>query len=708
MVATGWPKAQVQTLRRGMRLIAATDPGRLRLRSAATTTLSMALAMGLLLSLSFALGQPVTVAMLGTVVAMQSASMVKDRTHRDRIITTLLVPLPAIGAVVAATLLQGGGYWAEIGFIAVLFGAVWVRRYGKRGTALGMVAFIAYFFTLFLRATPSQIPELSGAIVLGVAMTLLVRTAILPERPRLEIRRLASALRASSVQVLAAASEKQDRDLSRLRRRLDRLGATAMMIEDWLDRHDASAHVSVTSEALSKRVFDAQIATEQLASALWALDPAVPWPRTLAQATTALSSCLQDRPSSDQLRAARRLSADAAERADPSTPAGIATMVAQRAVKAHIAIHRITTKAMEKPEHPKAAAAAAAAAAVDTGADEQPPARLVDRWEPSTKAAIQVAVATSVATVVGELISPDRWYWAVMAAFVVFTGASTRGEILSRAGHRIIGTITGVAAGVVIAALVGHNPPLQLALILVCVFFAFYLAPVAYGLLTFFLTVLLATLYGLLGVFSVGVLEIRVQETAVGALIGIACAYLILSTKTRTAVTELALEYLDQLAILIEASTDAVLEPGREAPMIEQARALDATLQELVEAAKPLELGPTTRSRRGARRLLRLAHASSRSAHALARAGLLAAKADPDTAPSPETAKAMREAVDHVLANVALARRHLAGEKVARPEKATETSVLDVMLTATTTPGPRRAALRALSRLNRTILELMT
>ncbi|WP_024794830.1 FUSC family protein [Tomitella biformata] len=694
------------SLARGLRLVtqfvAATDPGRLRLRGAATTTLSAALAMAVLLTATRMLGQPVTIAILGTIVALQAAAMVKDRTQRDRVITTLLVPLPAIGAVTAATLLQGAGYWAEIGFIAVLFGAVWVRRYGKRGTALGMVAFIAYFFTLFLAATPHQIPVLGGAIVLGVAMTLLVRTLILPERPRLEIRRLAAALRASSVQVLAAASTREGRDVARLRRRLDRLGATAMMIEDWLDRHAASLHVSVTSEALSLRVFDAQIATEQLASALWALDPETPWPRTLGQATTALSSCLQDRCTPDQLRAARLLAAEAAEKADPSTAAGIATMVAQRAVTAHIAIHRVTTKAMETPEPLREPIATAGEAA------EEPAGKLVDRWAPSTKAAIQVAVATSVATVVGELISPDRWYWAVMAAFVVFTGASTRGEILSRAGQRIVGTIAGVLAGVLIAALVGHNPPVQLVLILVCVFFAYYLAPVAYGLLTFFLTMLLATLYGLLGVFSVEVLEIRVEETAAGALIGIASSYLILSTKTREALTKHALEYVDELAELIDTSVAAVLSPGHSAPMIERARALDQILLDLVDAAKPLELGPTTRSRHGARRLVRLAQASSRSAHALARAGLLAARADPDTAPSEQTAAALRDAVDHVQGNVALARLHLAGEKVPKPEKATETTVLDVMLTATKTPGPRRAALRALSRLNRTVLELIS
>ena len=44
---------------------------------------------------------------------------------------------------------------------------------------------------------------------------------------------------------------------------------------------------------------------------------------------------------------------------------------------------------------------------------------------PTTKQAIQVAIAASLAIVVGELVSPSRWYWAVIAAFVIFAGTNT-------------------------------------------------------------------------------------------------------------------------------------------------------------------------------------------------------------------------------------------------------------------------------------------
>ncbi|SNS72095.1 FUSC family protein [Rhodococcoides kyotonense] len=676
------------------RFLAISDPGRLRLRSATATTVTVVLAMLVLLPSSAALGQPITVAMIGTVVAMQSSAAVKDKDQRSRIVTTLFLVFPAIGAVTLSAVLSQFGKIADVGFIVVLFAAVWVRRYGPRGTALGMVAFICYFFALFLRATPGQVPMLAASIVVGVAVSLVVRTVILPDRPRLELQRLVRALRASCIDVLDVASNRGDRNIDLLRKKLDRLGSTALMIDDWLDRNDAAQLLSVTNADLSLRIFDAQIATEQLVSALWALDPGKPWPKQLGQATTALGSCLLNNPPEDQLRAARRLAASAADKADPSTQAGIATAVAMRAVQAHIAIHHITNNALRSESEPSED---------DDKVDDE-----TTGLNPSTKAAIQVAVATSAATVLGELISPDRWYWAVLTAFLVFTGASTRGEILTRAGHRVVGTIAGVLAGVVLSAMVGHNQPLQVVLLVVCVFFAFYLVTVAYALLSFFITVMLAMLYGLLGTFSVDVLELRIYETAAGGLVGIASAYFIFSTGTRSTMTEKIDDYLDQMSAIVDTAIGSVVEPGRDTDLVADMRKLDNALKDLVAAGKPLEMGPTTRTRHGAKRLLRIMTVSNRSGHALARAGVGASRAEKTSGPSDATATALRDAADVTKTMIDDVKRALSGEHVEPPEKLTETSALDVMLASTTTPGSVRSAVRSLSTLNRTMGEVFT
>jgi uncharacterized membrane protein YccC len=675
------------------RFLVDSDPGRLRLRSAAATTSSLVLAIVALLGFTRITHQPVTVAMLGTIVAMQSSAAVKDRDQHGRVVTTLLLFFPAVGAVALAAMLSPFGKVADVGFIVVLFGAVWVRRFGPRGNALGMVAFMSYFFALFLRATPDQIPTLAVAIAVGLGASLFVRTLILPDRPPVEVRRLVRALRGVSSSVLEAATNQAEYDLTVLRRRLDRLGETALMIDDWLDRHDAARSLSVTSEDLALRVFDAQVAMEQLASLLWSLDPADEWPSGLDDAIASLRMCLQHNLSEDQLRVARKRALAASDRADLSSPEGIATVVAYRAVQAHLAIHHITTNAL----------------GVADSADPEPeraPEEAQVGLNPSTKAAIQVAVATSAATILGELISPDRWYWAVLTAFLVFTGVSTRGEILTRAGHRIVGTIAGVVAGVLLATVVGHNPPVQIVLLVICVFCAFYLVTVAYAWLTFFVTVLLAMLYGLLGDFSVQVLELRILETAAGGLVGIASAYFILSTGTRATFVEKVNDYLDRMTDLIGAGIDSVVAPGGETDLVAETRRLDNALQSVMTAGKPLQMGPAVRSRRGVQRLLRGLRVSNRSAHALARAGVNAARSDPDTAPPDVTAAALREAADHVYRTINTVKQIVAGDTVEPSEKSTEAMILAVMGTSDIPPGPVRGTVRALNTLDRVLTEV--
>ena len=701
-----------QSVTRTMRFLAVSDPGQLRLTSAGGTALTVLLAIVASAGFTAATGSPITVAILGTIVSMQAAAAVKDRTPKARIVTTALMALPAAGAVVLAAGLSEVSRAANVGFIVVLFAAVWVRRFGPRGTALGMSAFISYFFALFLSADLSQVPKLLVAIVIGVTVALFVRTAIFRDRPQSEVRRLARALRAASVSVLEAAAPGRSRDVSVLRRKLTGLSDTGMMIEDWLDRNDAALHLSVTSEDLSVRVFEAQIATEQLASVIWSFDQEAPWTPALGRAMTAVNSCLQDSPSTEALRAARELAAESARDADVSQPSGVATILAARVVQAHRDIHRVTAEVSQEPGK-----TSDKASAVESSANEPVPDRDsvgavgsgdTPKLNPHTRAAIQVAVATSAAMLVGDLISPNRWYWAVMTAFLVFNGVTTRGELLTKAGNRLLGTVVGVVAGVLLAAAVGNQPIVQMALIVVCVFFAFWLAAINYALLAFFINVLLALLYGLLGEFSIGVLELRIYETAAGAAMGAMAAFVILPVRTRSTVVEKVEDYLNQMSALIDASVESVLAPGGHTDLVSASRALDTALQSALTAAKPLSLGPTTRVRRSTRRLLLVLQVSGRAAHALARAGVAASHGEPDTAPSAQTAKALRDAAALVHDHLRLVVRMVAGESFERPVRNPDSPVLDVMLTTPHAAGSLRAAIRALSKLNRSILELIT
>ncbi|MFJ8309911.1 MULTISPECIES: FUSC family protein [unclassified Streptomyces] len=151
---------------------------------------------------------------------------------------------------------------------------------------------------------------------------------------------------------------------------------------------------------------------------------------------------------------------------------------------------------------------------------------------PTTRQAFQATVACAIALGVGEALSEDRWYWAVGAAWWIFVNTASRGETLVRGFRRVFGTVTGIAAGLLIAIPLHGAPAPTAALVAVCVFGIFYTAAPSYSWMMFFVTVMAGLLYGLLGVLHPGLLVLRVQETAVGALGAVVGVALVLPVST--------------------------------------------------------------------------------------------------------------------------------------------------------------------------------
>jgi uncharacterized membrane protein YccC len=232
---------------------------------------------------------------------------------------------------------------------------------------------------------------------------------------------------------------------------------------------------------------------------------------------------------------------------------------------------------------------------------------------------VQTAVAAGAAITLGAWISSGRWYWAALTTFVVFIGTSSRGETLSKGWQRLIGTLGGVLAGVLVAAPLSGRLAPALALIIVCVFLAFYLQRVSHGLLAFFITVLLALMYGLIGQFSVEVLALRLEETAIGAVSGVLASYLILPISTRETIREKLADFSDRLGDVVDQAADALCGVAPGDGLIAEARELDAATTALRLAARPLSHGMAGVSgRRSTRRWIRAARACDQYARELA------------------------------------------------------------------------------------------
>ncbi len=179
-------------------------------------------------------------------------------------------------------------------------------------------------------------------------------------------------------------------------------------------------------------------------------------------------------------------------------------------------------------------------------------------WEnPFVRQAVQAGTGVALAIGVGTLISGERWYWAVIAAFIVGSGVGSRNEALIKALQRLLGTLFGIVVGILLASAVSSHTELALGLVLVCVFFAFYAFQVAYGVMMFCITLMLALLYGLVGQFEEHLLLLRLEETAAGAAVGLLVTMTVLPIHEVKAFRAAAREFLLALVNALQQGCEA-------------------------------------------------------------------------------------------------------------------------------------------------------
>ncbi|MCV7409572.1 hypothetical protein AWC05_25100 [Mycobacterium florentinum] len=610
---------------------------------ATRTTAALACSLATLFVLTRATGQPLTVALLGVVITMIAARSVNEPDPRQQRITMALLPVPAALSITAAALLAPHPVAADAVFVVVVFAAVYVRRFGPRGRALGMVAFMAYFFTLYLRASISELPWMIGAVVVGTVCTHVMSTYVMPDRPERVLRATIRALRARMAILVDTTAEAvrtgrlDERRRRHMRARTIRLNETALMVQGQIeDKADpAVLWPGVTSQQLAPWLFDAELAIEWVANAgrtvttLVAEDPTAIPVGTRLELVGALNELARAIriPAADGLQ----LAADHAQRVLDEQPGPTADddpgqAAVRRLALAIINAANATAEVRAIVEHATTGAMAGPgttepAEPADDPQDEGAEAEEADNGlSQTTRQAIQVTIAASLAIITGELVSPARWFWAVIATFVIFAGTNSWGETLTKGWQRLFGTLLGVPCGILAATLVAGDKTTSLVAIFVCLFCAFYFMTVTYSLMTFWITTMLALLYGLMGQFSFGVFLLRIEETAIGAVIGVSVAILVLPTNTRTAIRDDTLAFLKALTALIEISTATMFGNDEAVSPTEQARQLDRNLQQFRITAKPLLAGVAgLAGRRSIRRGLRIFTACDRYGRSLAR-----------------------------------------------------------------------------------------
>lgn len=497
------------------RLVAG-DPGLTRLLMALRATAGVGLSLTILLWIAHVYRLPLTVPLLGAAIGMTWSLGVTDRAPAEQRATTLLLWFPAAGALTLGTATAANRILADVIFLAVLFTAVYIRKFGPRGYASGMVGVITFFFALFLRATFAQLPWLLAALAVTAVCTYVLRFFVLPDRPSRALGNAVDAFEARRRLIagtIAAAKRRggwSARSRMQLQHHIFRLNESALAIDDILRDIDAPEERAA--------VIDAELRTEEAAQ-----------------------QALQDPHSTPALQPLR-LSVERV-RAAGWTPRGA---------------FRVGTQ-------------------LDTGV-----------LTPSLRQAIQLTAAGAASIVAGELLSPQRWYWAVLAAFVIFSGTSSSGETLKKAWSRFLGTALGVAAGIVVGTLVHGDKTLAFILLFVCLFAAVYFIRISYAVMIFFITALLSLLYVLLGLFSDSLLMLRLIETGIGAAFGGLAARFLLPIRTRDVLESVAVEALQRLKDVVRLSVQKLTGDDASADPLTAARTYDEAVQSVRTQLEPL------------------------------------------------------------------------------------------------------------------------
>ena len=522
--------------------LVSSDPGHVGLRMGVRVMLTV----GAVCLALFVLGRWVPMNapayVLGMITAVQGAAQINDPTVKGRAITRIYAAIAGFIVIAGISFAADSLVLIDLWLLVVSFVAMYGRRFGPRWQGVGVFAFMCGVVAAFLKAPERDLTEIAIALVVSGVVAHLVRNYVVPERPPREFRRIVAATLSLSEQLrqMIEAVSAAQRDMSWNDALLiaSRLRADIRMCQNYLPLRLEGPNAERNS-AITMRLLDLQLAAET------ALD---------LSSTAALR-----RPEGDAGNLARELEG-----------------MKEAEGRLQLAVAQLPGSYPEGPTPPP---------------PKSPPKAFPAKGEwlkdPSFRLAIQVTLACAIAMVGGRLISSDRWFWAVMAAFLIFMNTQSGGAVAVRGISRAMGTVAGIVVGIGLATLVSGDLWLTVPLVAISIFGAFYLARISYAGMNICINVAIALIYGLVGIFKPELLVLRLEETAIGAAAGILTAQFVLPIRTAHA----GEQALIQLLLALKQLIDAITAPDNEHPasaLTAAAGGVDRAFADVVKAYGPM------------------------------------------------------------------------------------------------------------------------
>jgi hypothetical protein len=195
--------------------------------------------------------------------------------------------------------------------------------------------------------------------------------------------------------------------------------------------------------------------------------------------------------------------------------------------------------------------------------------RTPGRLSASTRMAAQMAVGLGVGLAAGHLLFGDRWSWTVLSAYIVASGNRGRGDVVHKAGLRVL----GAGIGTVGVSLGTTGLPVGDEWLIVALFAVLAVALVlrerSYAFWAGGVTAMVALLHAYYGDTGSSALQERALGVIVGSAIAVAAAWFVLPIRTTDVLRRRVAECL--------AALSADLDPERTGPPLVPAalRALD-------------------------------------------------------------------------------------------------------------------------------------
>ncbi len=484
---------------------------------------------------------------LALIATMQGTLQINDRTESARAKTRIYAVIASFAAIAAISAAHESLRIINMLLVIIVFAASYAARFGMRWRAVGVFAFMCAVVAAFLKEGERDLWSVAAALVISAAVVQALRDFIMPDDPARNFRRLITAVLSVS---------KQMREVA-----------------------DNSRPPGATGEpARRKQAADLLLVGRTLGADIRACQAALPLevPDQDPGETEITSRLLDLHLAADTLigRINRQ------QRGGPDQHGGSVAQAlremqdAEAALSAAVGGLPSTFPAAARPKLPPRTAGIL-------------PRRGEWLRDQTLRQSLQVTLACAIAALVGEAVSSQRWFWAVIAAFMIFNNAQSGTAVAVKGLDRAWGTAVGIVIGIALATLTHDHLVWLSSALAVSIFATFFIARVSYVAMSLFLTISLSLIYGLMGIFTPALLVLRLEETAVGVAAGMFAALLLLPVsihqQAATAMNALLAALGDFLLSAAKPS-----EESSDRPLALKATAVDSALEGVLTAFAPL------------------------------------------------------------------------------------------------------------------------